>query len=225
MKAIKLMILMVAVFSLSSCLKDETTAPGEETIAAAMFLNALPGSDGLIVALDNNQLNNMNHLEFFRSGELLGYRRIFAGTRIFRVFLPEDVASNIELKRKEMSFSPGKFYSVILTGVSEEDFEIIQIEDIVEESAAGRARLRFIHLDADVSAVDFGVIGEDTPLAPGITYKSYTDFMDIPAGNETVFYITREESGDTYEFSFKPVEKGIYTVWMKDSTSHGVFMH
>lgn len=225
MKTIKWMILTVAVFSLTSCLKDETTAPGEETIAAAQFLNALPGSDGLIVALDNNQLNNMNYLEFFRSGELLGYRRIFAGTRMFRVFLPEDVASNIELKREELSFSPGNFYSVFLTGESEEDFEVIQVEDVVEEPEEGRARLRFIHLDADVPAVDFGVMGEDTPLAPGITYKSYTDFMDIPAGDDIDFYITGEVSGDTYEFTFKPVENRIYTVWMKDTISHGVIMH
>lgn len=226
MRTINTLVLIVGVLTLTSCLKDDDTGYTEDNVAAAQFLNAIPGSDGLIVALDNNQLNNMSYLEYFASGDVLPYRRVFPGNRVFRAFLPENVNSNIELKRKDMQFTPGKFYSVFLAGVSEEDFEIFHVEDSVQAPVEGKAYLRFIHLEAEGETLDFGVEGSATPLAGNVNYKSFSDFMEIDGDEDYTFYVRNADgSGETHSFTVEIENKDIYTVWVNGPLSHGVIKH
>lgn len=225
MRRFILVALVLSVGTLSSCLKGDD-GYYEDTVAASLFLNAIPESDGLIVALDNNQLNNLAYGEYFQSGEVLPYRRIFPGNRIFRVFHPEDVPANIELARKELFFTTGEFYSVFLAGNSEEDFEIFAIEDDIDSLDRNQALIRFIHLDADGPALDFGIEGEENPIASGALFKSHTDFVEIASGETYQFYIQAADgSEEPYHFEWQPKSKEVYTIWVKDLISHGVIVH
>jgi len=100
--------------SLSSCLKDGDQEP--EIVAAAMAVNTVPGSDGLVLALDNNQLNSLVAGEWFRYESILAYRRVYPGERLLRVFHPEDGSSNEESMRTTVEFDPSQYYSWFVVG-------------------------------------------------------------------------------------------------------------
>jgi|SRR5690554_1255188 len=225
MRRFILVALVLSVFTLSSCLKGDD-GYYEDTVAASLFLNALPGSDGLIVALDNNQLNNLAYGEYFQSGDVLPYRRIFPGNRIFRVFHPEDVNANVELARKELFFNTGDYYSVFLAGNSEADFEIFAIQDDIDSLDRDQALIRFIHLDAGGPALNFGIEGAESPIASAALFKSHTDFIEIAGDESYQFYIQAADgSEEAYEFEWQPKSGDVYTIWVNDLSSHGVIRH
>src|SRR5690554_7863929 len=100
--------LLIGIFTMTSCLKDEDPQP--QNVAVAMMINAVPNQEseenGFILALDNNQLNNLNHQfpEYFLYGETLQYRRVFPGERLFRAYHPQDVSSNDEILSETVDF-------------------------------------------------------------------------------------------------------------------------
>jgi len=220
-----LAMVMILALSLSSCLKDEQDDI-DGLVAAVEALNAVPNSDGIILALDNNQLNNLHMGEYFMAGQLLNYRRVYPGNRLLRAFHPENVDENNAILRKSVFFEPGKYYSLFVVETPQKEIEVIQVTDEVTAPSEGKALIRFINLNAGASALDLGIVGQTSLLASNIGFKSHTVFMAIDAGKEYEFAITRTgDTADIYTFKWTPKNKDIYTLWTNGSQTHGVIIH
>lgn len=223
--------------SLSSCLKDGDQEP--EIVAAAMAVNTVPGSDGLVLALDNNQLNNLAAGEWFPYESILAYRRVYPGERLLRVFHPEDVSSNEEITRTTVEFDPSQYYSLFVVGTSDTDMEVVVVADSLKTPEAGTAKIRFVNMSPDAPALALGIEGRDALLSNGTAFKSHSAYTDLEAGEEYRFYIRRAgtDSGENlHEFVFTPRNQYIYTICAKglfesddpeadDAFGHGVITH
>lgn len=238
--ASRILMAVVAVFaamSLTSCLKDGDKEP--EIVAAALAVNVVPGSEGLILALDNNQLNNLNANEWFAYEGIMHYRRVYPGDRLLRVFHPQNVANNDEILRTNVEFDVGEYYSIFVVGTSEEDMEVVLVADSLEAPEAGTAKIRFANMSPDAPALVLGVEGRETLLANGTAFKAHTAYTDLDAGQEYTFFIRRAGTGEeenVYEFEFTPKDKFIYTICAKGffesedpeadtAFGHGVITH
>lgn len=220
-----LSIMMVVALSLTSCLKDDG-GEYEELVAAVEALNAIPNSGGIILALDNNQLNNLQMGEYFLSGQLLNYRRVYPGNRLLRAFHPEGVSSNDAVFRRELYFQAGKYYTLFVVETPEKEVEVIQVTDEFTAPAAGKALIRFINLNPNAQALDFGIAGETALLAANTPFKSHTVFMAQDADKEYEFVIKHSDSDrETFTFKWTPKSKDIYTVWTNGGLTYGIITH
>lgn len=234
MKSVGLLaMVMIMSLSLTSCLKDEQDG-FEDLVAAVEALNAIPDSKGIILALDNNQLNNLQMGEYFLSGQLLNYRRVYPGNRLLRVFHPESVDDNNAVFRKELFFEAGKYYSLFVVETPQKEVEVIQVTDEVTAPGEGKALIRFINLNPGASALDLGIVGQSSLLATNIGFKTHTVFMAIDADKEYKFEIKHSGSAagssaggsaGSYTFNWTPKNRDIYTLWTNGGQTHGVIIH
>lgn len=209
----------VIVFTLSACLKDDG---GVNQISAVRALNAVPGSPKLDIGLDGNKLNydqNTGRNEDFAYLDTLPYKNAWPGNRLVRVFDPEDGPSAPPVVQGTVGFTPGKFYSLYVVG--HEAIELMATEDDLSAPAAGKAKLRFIHLSPDAPALDFGIAGEETLLATNKAFKSIEGFFAVDADEAHTFRITDHGSDDVlHAFEFTPKAGLIYTVWVRGLLEH-----
>lgn len=220
-----LAVMMGLTMSLTSCLKDGQDEY-EDLVAAVEALNAIPNSNGIILALDNNQLNNLQMGEYFLAGQLLNYRRVYPGNRLLRAFHPESVDDNNAVFRKEVFFEPGKYYSLFVVESPQNGIEVIQVTDEVTVPSEGKAVVRFINLNPAAAALDLGIVGQSNLLASGIGFKSHTVFMSIDADKEYEFVIKNSGAASNgYTFKWTPKSKDIYTLWTNGGQTHGVIIH
>ncbi len=225
-KSVWILLLLAGVLSLGSCLKDEEQTP---FAGAALTLNAVPGSEGLLVALDNNQLNRPAYGEFFRFGEIMPYRNVFAGKRLVRIFALDDAMGQNPYYTGEVNFDPEKFYTMVVAGADADSLEVFVIPDEFEEPEQNEALIRFIHLSPDAPQLDLGIEGETALVASAKGFKQYTSFAPVNSGEPISFYI--KESGSdvvSYEFSLNPAAGRLYTIWAKGMAAdleHGVIQH
>lgn len=203
-----------------SCMKDDLgpTGPGDAghpgvAVAAAMAVNSVPASTGLVLALDNNQFNNLALGERFAYRELMVYRRVIPGERLLRVFHPEKVVLNESILRQNVHFQEGMYYSLFVVGDSDKTMEVVQLEDELEAPLPGRAKIRFINTSPDAPSLDLGLSNESSRLATGMAFKAYSDFVSIGAGQTYQLTIYNHVSKEpVLEFTFEPEEKKIYTI-------------
>lgn len=227
MRSWKLMLalMMVSTLSLTSCLKDSDDG-FEDLVAAVEAINAIPNSQGIILALDNNQLNNLQMGEYFKAGQLLNYRRVYPGQRLLRAFHPDSVDENNAVFRKDVFFEAGKYYSLFVVESPQSGVEVIQVTDELNAPAEGKASIRFINLNPSATALDLGIVGQSNLLANNIGFKSHTVFVAIDADREYEFVIKHSGSAtEGYTFKWTPKSKDIYTVWTNGGQTHGVVTH
>jgi hypothetical protein len=205
---------VVGLLSFTSCLKDGD--PVVDTVAAAMAVNVVPGSEGLVLALDNNQLNNLGAGEVFAYSHILRYRRVYPGPRLLRVFHPDRVPNNQEILRKDVRFDNGEYYTLFVVGTDDEDMDVIRVADSLRTPNAGQAFLRFANMSPDAPALELGVVGRESLVATGTPFKSIADYATLSAGEKVKFFI--REVGATeafYEFEMDVKEKYVYTICAK----------
>jgi hypothetical protein len=218
-------ILMTMTLGFASCLKDDQD-DYQEMVAAVEAVNAVPGSNGIILALDNNQLNNLNMGEYFLAGQLLNYRRVYPGNRLLRAFHPENLDMNSAIFRKEVFFEPGKYYSLFVVKTPEDKIEVIQVTDELTAPAAGKASVRFINLHPSGKPLDFGIVGQETLLASNLAFKSHTVFTEYEADKEYELFVRQSGTGDEYyTFKWTPKSKDINTIWANGGLTHGIIVH
>lgn len=220
MRTILGMLTLSVVALMSSCKKDGLPSGPQDTVdrpgvavAAAMAINSVPASQGLILALDNNQFNNLALGERFAYRELMVYRRVVPGDRLLRVFHPEKVPSNESIFRQDVHFKEGKYYSLFVVGNSDKTMEVVQVEDELNAPSAGRAKIRFINTSPDAPLLDLGLSNETGMLATGMAFKEHSDFISIEASKSYSLTIYNHASKESVlEFNFAPEEKKIYTI-------------
>lgn len=221
-----ILLLLLGVLTLGSCLKDGETV---EIAGAALSVNAVPGSQGYLLALDNNQLNQPAYGEYFRFGDIMPYRRVFAGKRMIRVFPIQEMHGE-PLLTDEVTFEVEKYYTLVVAGPDEDHLDVFVLEDNFETPEDGKAMVRFIHLSPNAPSLDFGIEEEeDSLLASAKAFKEFTTFVEVDAGSSLSFFLSEAGENDTiYEFSMTPAEGRFYTIWAKgllEDIEHGVIQH
>ncbi len=220
-----LSMMMIVALGLTSCMKDDG-GEYEELVAAVEALNAIPNSGGIILALDNNQLNNLQMGEYFLAGQLLNYRRVYPGNRLLRAFHPDGVENNQAVYRSDIYFEAGKYYSLFVVESAEKGVEVIQVTDELTAPAAGKALIRFINLNPNARGLDFGIVGQTGLLATNTAFKAHTVFMVQDADKEYEFFIKLSDSDqETFSFKWTPKSKDIYTVWTNGGLTYGIITH
>ena len=202
-----LVTVVISFITLSACLKGEE---GLNQVSAVAALNAVPGSEGLDIGLDNNQLNH----RVFAYGDTIPYLNAWPGRRLVRVFEVDRGPTTAPEAQGTVDFIPGKFYSLYVVGY--EDIELMTTEDDLSSPGEGRAKIRFINLSPDAPSLDFGATSIDTLLASDRKFKSVTRFSTFDAGEAYTFHIMEHNSDQVlHAFDFTPESNMIYTVWAK----------
>ncbi len=205
------MLLLGVVIAFGSCLKDDT---GPSQISATAALNAVPGSEGLDIGLDNNQLNDRYWGEEFAYTDVLPYKNAYPGSRLVRVFDPQRNADTPPLAYTTVNFVPGTFYTLYVVGYDE--LEIMVTEDDPSAPGEGNAKIRFIQLSPDAPSLDIVEEGEDVAVATDMEFKDVVEFFPIEAGTAHTFNILEHGSTDVvHTFDFTPENNKIYTIWVK----------
>ena len=183
-------------------------------ISAAAAVNAVPGSEGLDIALDNNLLNDVYWGEEFVYTDVLPYKNAYPGSRLVRVFDPQGEPDASPLAYETVDFVSGNFYSLYVVGY--EKLEIIATEDDLSDPGEGNAKIRFIQLSPDAPPLDIVETGQDEVFASAMAFKDVVGFDTVEAGKAYTFNVIQHGEADAADtFDITPESNRIYTVWIK----------
>lgn len=158
---------------LTSCLDDNDDSISNVPVAFVSLYHGSPDAPDLDIEVDNRQINTYP----FEYTDYTGYLRFFTGQRNLK-FGPY-AASNIVIDTT-VTFEADKAYSVFVADNYDES-EVVILNDNSEGPAAGKAKVRVIHLSPDAPEVDFAIEGETAAIAEDLLFKEASEFTEINA--------------------------------------------
>ncbi|WP_161603017.1 DUF4397 domain-containing protein [Pedobacter arcticus] len=204
-RKIGVLAILLAVFSLTSCLKDNNTAPNSAWLSV---INASPNLENFDFVIDNRLVNN----DSFSFTERLPYFDIYTGSRRIGIYKDETTDT---LRTGTLLAKPGEIYSVYVVGEAP-SHEFLTITDSLTNPTTGKAQIRFLNLSVGAPALKLNY-GVDSTLVSDVAYKKHSKFVEIPGGKKYNFSVTTQTgSGNTGAENGVMIESGkIYTIWAK----------
>lgn len=160
---------------LVSCSSDDD--PVVQPDSSVKVIHTIPGTGAVDFYL-NGTKQNSSAISF---GEQTGYIATANGdkTADFKTTL-----DNNTILSAPVSFDGGN-YTLFATGTaSDNTLTTLLVEDNLQTPAAGKARVRFVHVSPNAPTVN--VLANDSLWSSGRAYKSATDFMEVPAGSYVI---------------------------------------
>lgn len=173
------LLLVLPLLAFTACNDDDTDATPER--ARVLVIHASPNAPGVDLLVDNTKVNSAP-LTFPNN---TGYLDVNAGSRNFKVNVAGTSTTAIDATA---NLGANKNYSVFAINSQANNagttFEALVLEDNLAAPASGQAHVRFVHLSPDAPAVDIVNVtgGANTILIANKAYKTYTDFIPLPAG-------------------------------------------
>lgn len=193
--------------SFSACKSNDTPSPG---IAALAITYAVPDGENVNFYLDNAKVNASP----FSFGNKVDYFQVYEGIRNARVHKAND--NNVVLN-EDINLIPGEYYSLYIVN-KVANIEYLLINDKVTSSpAAGKAKVRFLNLAPDATALDLVIEGE-TAKFENKAFKGYTEFTDVAENNTATLKLINRANGNAVVATLNDVELksgSIYSVWAK----------
>jgi len=207
-KNIAVIAVLLAVFSLSSCLKNNDDNNLTVNYSALSVINASPNLQKFDFVIDNRLVNEGE----FDFSERLPYFNIYSGTRGIGIFKDQTRDS---LRTGKLIAQAGKIYSLYVVGQAP-NHEFLTIQDSLTKPSTGKAQIRFLNLSVNAPALKLNY-GVDSTLFNNITYKGHSAFVEIPGDKNYNFTIsTATGTGNSaVETNVKVESNRIYTVWAK----------
>lgn len=212
-KAINLrmwLILAIAAFSISSCLKDDNNSYSVQ-VAGVALINAAPGSGALDFISDGNR----NYLPTtFAYDTVLSYRSAYPGFRVFGVTLHN---SNELLGSQQFYLEPGVAYSLFVTDTIG-DIKLALLKDSLGDQDSTMATIRFANMSADAPNLTLELSGGgQTSSLEAVAYSKASKFSSIAPGEDyTLKLINSETQKVIATKSAVTLKKAkIYTIWAK----------
>lgn len=206
-KHIGIIAILFAVFSLTSCLKnnDNNVAPNYSWLAV---INASPNIEKFDFVIDNKLVNS----DAFKFTERLSYFNIYSGLRNVSIYKDD---TNDTLRTGKLNVKPGEIYSLYVIGLAP-NHQFLTLTDSLSNPSAGKAQIRFLNLSVNAPALKLNY-GTDSVLFNNVAYKKHSDFVEIPAGKKYNFSVAAQAgTGNTSAENGVMIESGkIYTVWAK----------
>ncbi len=210
-KAVGILTLVLAVFTLSSCLKTKNDDIQQNASALAV-INASPDLDKFDFVIDNNLVNSGS----FSFSERLAYQNIYSGQRRIAIYKDE---TRDTIRTGTLTAQAGKIYSVYVVGPGVKP-EFLIVKDSLSAPTAGKAHIRFINLSLNSPELklNYGV-GGDSTLFSNVKYKKDTKFVEVAGGKKYNFTTSESSGASTVPVGAQNsvmIESGkIYTVWAK----------
>jgi hypothetical protein len=196
-------LLMAAVFTMSSCEKEE-----DKTYANVLVTHASPDAPGVDWTIVDDSKQNSSALTFPNN---TGYLQVESGTRNIKVNVS---GTSTTVINADLTLEKDKNYSVFAVD-SVSKISAVVVADDLTAPAAGKAHVRFIHLSPNAPAVDVALDGGAVVFG-NTAFKASTAFTPLDAG--TYDLEVRVAGTSTVALDLDPItlQAGkIYTVFAK----------
>lgn len=177
-------------------------------LSSVAVVNAVPGSIGMDVFVNQNRVNNTSEKLIF--GEHIPYRNMYAGE--VELSLTSYFGARQEAYKVKLTFQPNKIYSVFV--YRDGGLKLLQSEDNVLLPAKGQAKFRVVHLGGNVSSLKISSNEKEVNFQ-SVKYKDVSSFVNIAINKRYSFEITDGNAEVKLELNFEPQNQGIYTLLIK----------
>lgn len=183
-------------------------------LGALTIVHAGPDDKELDLIFGTDRVNK----DPFKYGTKYGYLGVLPGTS--RIAITERGKTTFLLSKNEL-YKSGQFYSTFLVDTGSKR-AFLTVNDKLDSLVVNeKAKVRFINLSPDATALDLTVAGAGTVIATNKAFKEYSVFTDVEPGENVTLEVK--------DFSTKAVkttvpamklEKGkFYTVWARGFNS------
>jgi hypothetical protein len=178
---------LLAGTALTSCFGD-LEAPALPPTAYVSIYQGSPDAPAMDIFANANKVNR----EPMGFSQALAYQSFYPGNRDFR-FSPFNSATS--LIEKTFKLDADTVYSLFLVNKTA-NLDAILVKDKWKNPNAEKAQLRLVHLSPDTEGVNLLLNQGTTPIISTTTYKSASQFVEVPKGNVTLA-LKSEGSGQT----------------------------
>jgi hypothetical protein len=188
---------------LFSCSHDENQV--EPTVSGFMAFNLSPDQAVVGISLSGNTLNTPLPYTNYTGG----YLRIFPGQRSTESF---DINSGNTLASTTYTYTPGKYYSLFVTGLNGTYTNVIVDDGLDTLSASsGKSYIRYINaiIDSSLSQVIIND-GEGDVVSEQAGLNSVSSFVPVNTGSVTISIDNGDKISATRNISLE--ESKAYTV-------------
>lgn len=159
---------------LSSCLNDDDSKLEPVPAAYVSFYHGSPNISSLQIEVDHKPYNTNT----FDYSTYFDYERFYPGDRDFSFKVGNAANSMVDTLVK---FEADKAYSFFISKEGE-GFVPVIVEDDLETPAAGKARLRIVHLSPDTPEVNLQMGNDEEEVFKNEAYREASDFVEVNAG-------------------------------------------
>lgn len=211
------LLIIITVAALSSCKKDEDNKSANN-MASIMVTNSAEGSASQDLMLDNATVSGST-VAYAQSSN---YLTVKSGDHQAKFVNSGSATANATFNT---SFQSGQHYSIYYTGdASSSSSSYLVTQDDLSAPAAGKAKVRFIHLSsAAASTIDLG-IAAGNKIVNGLAYKAASAYYTVDAN--TTFLLYASGSATVALNMATTVQAGkIYTIYVSGSSVATITYH
>lgn len=204
--------LLVALICLVSCSKDNASEfiQSDTNLTTLSAINAMPGSKGLDLYVDDIRLNKST--ENFDFGAFMNYRSVYPGQRALHLVQP-GASLNNAMATKSLNFAERKFHTVFITGTNAND--VLLAVDEIKTPENGKISIRVVNLSPDAPELTFQ-FGESTiGDFSNLKYQKVSPFMELNSGIISCRINARSSNFKELAFEYNFADRGVYTVFVK----------
>ncbi len=187
----KLGVMMLASFSITSCLNndDDNGVVVPENAGYILFTNVSPGSTGLRLYANNEVFNNnpLNYNQFFN------YAPVEIGSKTLTV---RSGNSSTDLDTISLNVELNKLYSVFAVNTPENIELLAYSDNPTAPSSQLKTKIRFIQLSHNTPSVKLAIEGIEGDLGT-FNFRNASSFMEIDRVNNKKLYLINSETQDT----------------------------
>ncbi|NGM65364.1 DUF4397 domain-containing protein [Sphingobacterium sp. SGR-19] len=211
-------LLLISVFTFSSCLKDNDDGPWNNPPAAGVmyFVNSFPDApSGLLYRLDGNVIGNPQtgmpmvlEYQIFSGAQLL-----HPGNRKLTITSYNDDQSVIVDTTLTIKVDSG--YTSFVYGTEEQPIFAMTQDKVIENLGQNESGIRFLNLAHGVSSINLHIEGEDAPLysnrpiETGASVVQHQAFQAKTSGTYT-FKITDASGNELVTREDRELKRGYY---------------
>lgn len=173
------------VLLMSSCLDDDDGRVDPIPVAYVSIYHASPNAPEVDVYVDERPVNRLEFTDY------TGYLNFYTGDRNLKV---NPFNANNALIDTTVTFVDGGFYSVFIAD-NVSNVEALTVRDSASAPAEGKAKIRFINLSPDATALDVTLNDGESPLFANQAFKNASDFIEVTA-EESSFVVKAAGGAD-----------------------------
>lgn len=162
--------LVALILLMSSCLDDDDRAD-PIPVAYVSIYHASPNVPEVDVYVDERPVNSLEFTDY------TGYLNFYTGDRHFEV---NPFNANNTLIDTTVTLVDGGFYSMFIVN-NLSNVEVLTVRDSASAPAEGKAKIRFINLSPDATALDVTLNDGSDPMFTNQLFKAPSDFTEVDA--------------------------------------------
>ncbi|HLT88569.1 MAG TPA: DUF4397 domain-containing protein [Sphingobacterium sp.] len=210
-------LLLITIFTFSSCLKDNDDGPWNDQVAGVMyFVNAYPdATSGLVYRLDGNVIGNpQTGVPMVLEYQIVsGAQLLYPGNRKLTITSYDD--NQKVLIDTTLTIKVDSGYTSFVYGTDEEPTFAMTQDKVIENLSQNESGIRFLNLAHGVSGTNLLIEGEDEPLysnrpiETGASVVQHQTFQAQTSGTYT-FKITDANGNELAIREGRELRRGYY---------------